>query len=206
MTEVRVVDPNTGGAKGSKPARFDLIPPDVLWELAEHYGKGEEKYPSPEPGVMNWQLGYNWSLSYAALQRHLFLWSKGEDIDAETGTHHLIAVAWHAFCLRWFQEHGRGTDDIGGRVHARRDGGEDRMLQELVFGDPEIVVVQEGREASAIADADPHVNMNDPAMLNRRVRYLEYQLADAKRVIERTQGCLDQAKNALAVAGASDAS
>lgn len=119
MTEVRVVDPNTGGAKGSKPARFDLIPPDVLWELAVHFGKGEEKYPSPEPGIMNWQLGYNWSLSYAALQRHLFLWSKGEDIDEETGTHHLIAVAWHAFCLRWFQEHGMGTDDIGGRVRAR---------------------------------------------------------------------------------------
>ncbi len=121
MTEVRVVDPVTGGAKGSKPARFDLIPPDVLWELATHYGLGEEKYPSPEPGVMNWQLGYNYSLSYAALQRHLFQWSQGEDFDPETGSHHLIAVMWHATCLRWFQAHGKGNDDISGRVHAARD-------------------------------------------------------------------------------------
>lgn len=34
----------TGGQKGSKPARFDLIPTEPLWMLAELYGKGAEKY------------------------------------------------------------------------------------------------------------------------------------------------------------------
>lgn len=111
--EVRVTDPATGGAKGTKAARFDLIPSDILWELAEHYGKGEAKYPSPDDGTgrMNWQLGYRWSLSTAALLRHLYLFLQGEEVDEETGSHHLIAVAWHAIALRWFQGHGVGTDD-----------------------------------------------------------------------------------------------
>lgn len=108
--ETRVVDPETGGAKGSKLARFDMIPPDVLWELAEHYGKGEQKYPSDEAGLPNWMRGYNWELSYAAMQRHLVQWALGEDKDAETGSSHLIAVMWHAAALRWFELHGKGRD------------------------------------------------------------------------------------------------
>lgn len=113
--EVRIVDAS-GGAKGSKLARFDMIPPDVLHELAEHYGHGERKYPSdPETGEANWQLGYRWSLSAAALMRHLNAWLNGEDDDPELGDSHLIAVVWHAFALRWFQIHGRGTDDLQGR-------------------------------------------------------------------------------------------
>ena len=42
--EVRVVDEKTGGIKGQKLARFDLIPPEVEWALAEHYGRGCLKY------------------------------------------------------------------------------------------------------------------------------------------------------------------
>ena len=44
MEELRIVDPNTGGAKGTKIARFSLIPSEFLWALAEHYGKGARKY------------------------------------------------------------------------------------------------------------------------------------------------------------------
>lgn len=103
----------TGGEKGSKLARFDMIPPDILWELAEHYGAGERKYPSdPVTHEANWQKGYAWSLSVAALQRHLSQWLQGEDFDDETWSSHLIAVVWHAMALRWWQLHGRGTDDV----------------------------------------------------------------------------------------------
>jgi hypothetical protein len=85
-----------------------MVPPDVLWELAEHYGKGEAIYPSdPDP---NWQRGYSWRLSVAALHRHLAQWESGEDTDAETGSSHLIAATWHCVALRWFQLHGKGTD------------------------------------------------------------------------------------------------
>jgi len=108
--ETTVVDPETGGAKGQKLARFDMIPPDVLWELAEHYGKGEAKYPSDENGLPNWERGYSWRLSTAALMRHLCAFLKGEDTDTETGSSHLIAVIWHAMALRYFQIHGKGKD------------------------------------------------------------------------------------------------
>ena len=104
--EVRVVDPTTGGEKGSKLARFDLVPPDIAIEWAEHYGKGANKY-----AARNWEKAYAWGLSYAAAQRHLNAFWNGEDFDEETGSSHLIAALWHCAALRWFQLHGKGTDD-----------------------------------------------------------------------------------------------
>jgi hypothetical protein len=106
--ELRVIDPITGGEKGSKLARFDLIPQDVLWMLAEHYGRGAQKYED-----RNWERGYKWSLSYAALMRHLSAFWQGEDTDAETGSPHIIAAVWHAMALAAFQERAIGTDDRG---------------------------------------------------------------------------------------------
>lgn len=35
---------DSGAQKGSKLARYDMIPADALDELARHYGKGAEKY------------------------------------------------------------------------------------------------------------------------------------------------------------------
>ncbi|WP_099021223.1 dATP/dGTP diphosphohydrolase domain-containing protein [Mycolicibacterium palauense] len=94
--EVRTVS-ESGGEKGSKLARFDLIPPTVLWELAEHYGRGAEKYEDD-----NWRRGYDWKYSYAAVQRHLNAFWAGEDIDPETGSKHVVSAAWHCFALAWF--------------------------------------------------------------------------------------------------------
>ena len=102
-----VVDPVTGGQKGQKLARFDLIPPEFEWELAEHYGKGCAKYAD-----RNWELGYAWGLSLGALKRHLNQWLNGETHDPETGSHHLIAVIWHAIALYTFEHRRLGTDDI----------------------------------------------------------------------------------------------
>lgn len=109
MLETLTVDPLTGGKKGSKLARFSLIPRDWLWALAEHYGKGALKYDD-----RNWEKGYRWSLSLDAHDRHLSQWLMGEDDDPETGSSHLIAAAWHLITLWWFHRHGRGTDDIRG--------------------------------------------------------------------------------------------
>lgn len=105
--EVRIVDSETGGEKGQKLARFSLIPSDWLWALAEHYGVGALKY-APD----NWRKGYCWRLSLDAHDRHLMLWRMGMDVDTETGSHHLISAAWHLIALWWFQQHGKGTDDL----------------------------------------------------------------------------------------------
>lgn len=108
--EVRVTS-GTGGAKGSKAARFDLIPPGPLEELAVLYGRGAIKYNETNEDA-NWKRGYAWSLSYAALLRHLQLWwQRTEDHDEEMGVKHLINVAWHAFNLAWFMENRPEFDD-----------------------------------------------------------------------------------------------
>lgn len=104
--EVRVVDPRTGGEKGQKLARFDLIPKRALWLLAELFGRGAQKYAD-----RNWERGYKWSLSFAALMRHLWLFWGGEDIDEETGVPHVINAAWHCLALAEFMETHPDLDD-----------------------------------------------------------------------------------------------
>jgi|ERR1039457_6862124 hypothetical protein len=104
--EIIVTDPVTGGKKGSKLARYDLIPVKPLWKVAELYGRGSEKYAD-----RNWELGYKWSLSYAAMMRHANLFWGGESYDSETGAHHLASVVFHAMALMEFEEQEKGTDD-----------------------------------------------------------------------------------------------
>lgn len=111
MTEVRTVS-STGGEKGVKPERFDLIPAEALTALARHYGAGALKYDDNQ-----WRRGYEWSKSYAALQRHLTAWWAGEDIDEETGSSHMAAAAWHTFTLLTFiSEHPEHDDRYKHRV------------------------------------------------------------------------------------------
>lgn len=73
------------------------------------YGRGAQKY-----APRNWEKGYDWSLSYSALQRHLNAFWGGEDLiqqneagdDPTAGVPHLTAAAWHTFALLdWSQTH-----------------------------------------------------------------------------------------------------
>lgn len=116
---------STGGQKGVKAERYDLIPTGPLRELAQHYGVGANKYAPHQ-----WRMGIDWENLYAALQRHANQWQEGEDFDIcpldekgcqlvdmdgkdfgpiylpqgracfnHTGSHHMAAVAWQAFAL-----------------------------------------------------------------------------------------------------------
>jgi len=133
VAEVRTTS-TTGGQKGTKLQRFDLLPTGPLTALAEHYGVGASKYADN-----NYRRGYEWSKSYAALQRHLTDFWAGKDYDVcsndpdgcrhtdmdgnpfdtgepdtcfnHTGSHHMIAAAWHAFCLFEFAMHHPNHDD-----------------------------------------------------------------------------------------------
>lgn len=151
--EIRSVS-STGGEKGTKIQRFDLIPIGPLTELAEHYGYGARKYADH-----NWRQGYEWGKSYSALFRHLTQFWAGEDYDVcpadnppeggdgcitlnedgeilsqvgwrnggrtclnHTGSHHMVAVAWHAFTLLEYKDVFPDFDDryIQARVEAER--------------------------------------------------------------------------------------
>lgn len=133
MAETRTTS-STGGQKGVKLQRFDLIPVGPLTALAEHYGKGARKYANHQ-----WRNGYEWSKTYAALMRHITAWWAGFDYDVcsndpegcshvtadgkpyeatepdtcynHTGSHHLAAVAWHSFAGLEFVERFPEHDD-----------------------------------------------------------------------------------------------
>lgn len=108
-TETRIVDSETGGEKGEKLQQFSEIPGDWLWELASVYGYGANKYSRG-----NFLRGYQWTLSYDALQRHITQWLRGESVDSESGRHHLAHAAWHLATLFVFERRGLGTDDLRG--------------------------------------------------------------------------------------------
>lgn len=97
--EVRVVDPTTGGEKGSKPQRYDLLPWNALDRVAEVYGFGTLKY-----AAWNWSRGYVWSLSFAAMLRHQAAFWMGEDDDPQSGLPHMAHAVFHALALIYFSE------------------------------------------------------------------------------------------------------
>lgn len=107
--EVRVIDPKTGGEKGRKLAQLGALDPQAIMRVAEVAGFGAEKYAR-----YNFAKGYDWSLSYDALQRHLHAFWGGEDVDRESLLPHLAHAAWHCLALLTFLQRGRGTDD---RLH-----------------------------------------------------------------------------------------
>lgn len=105
MTEVRTTS-STGGEKGVKPERYDLIPVEAMALVAQLYGKGAEKYEAH-----NWRRGYEWSKSYQALQRHVTAFWGGEDLDPEMQLPHLASVIFHALTLMTFMEEQPQFDD-----------------------------------------------------------------------------------------------
>lgn len=110
-TETVITDPETGGRKGQKLARLGSLDPAALLTLAEVSGFGAQKY-----ATFNYLKGYDWSLSFDAMQRHALKHWAGEDLDPESGLPHIAHAAWHALALLSFLQRGVGSDD-------RPDGG-----------------------------------------------------------------------------------
>lgn len=106
MTEVRITDPDTGGQKGQKDVELHAIPWESLQEIGKVFKFGAEKYDD-----YNYRKGYRWSLSFDALQRHLWAWWDGEEVDPESGYNHMAHVAWHAIVMLYYTLTGRGKDD-----------------------------------------------------------------------------------------------
>jgi hypothetical protein len=73
-------------------ARVDLIDPLLMLSAAKGLEFGL-KY-----GEHNWRKGMQWSRIYGGLLRHLFAFWQREDIDEESGNHHLD----HAACMLMF--------------------------------------------------------------------------------------------------------
>jgi len=98
---------NQGAKETGCKARFDLIPPYPLWELAKAYNiGGGNKYHE-----RSWEKGISYGSIIGALLRHVYKWIAGEKVDPEDGIHHLAHAAWCCFTLMEYQQTHMELDD-----------------------------------------------------------------------------------------------
>jgi hypothetical protein len=86
--------------------RYDLLPADGLEELVRVFTVGAAKYAD-----RNWELGMDWSRVFGSLMRHCWKFWRGEEIDPETGCHHMAHAAWNAMALVTYSTRKIGKDD-----------------------------------------------------------------------------------------------
>lgn len=104
--EVRTISA-TGGEKGMKPERYDLLPKPGLDAMARVYDFGASKYADH-----NWRRGYEWSKSISAALRHMMAFQDGETSDPESGLPHPAHAMFHmAAVLTWLEEQGEGAQN-----------------------------------------------------------------------------------------------
>ncbi|MDI6854411.1 MAG: DUF5664 domain-containing protein [Deltaproteobacteria bacterium] len=86
--------------------RYDLVSPKALRHLVEVYTMGAEKYDD-----RNWERGLPLMETFASLQRHAWAWAEGEDLDPESGLHHMAHVMWNAAAILHFYGSRPDLDD-----------------------------------------------------------------------------------------------
>ena len=95
-----------GGKADRGKARYDLIPAEALEGMAQALTVGLDKYED-----RNWEHGMDWGRVYGALQRHLWAWWGGEEIDPESGLSHLHHAACCVAFLQTYEAREIGTDN-----------------------------------------------------------------------------------------------
>ncbi len=87
--------------------RFDLVPAAALEEVVKIFTYGAKKYDD-----RNWEKGLSWGRLFAAIQRHLWSWWKGENIDEESGLPYLAHAACSILMLIEYDKREKcGRDD-----------------------------------------------------------------------------------------------
>mgnify|MGYP003631491373 CR=1 FL=1 len=90
----------------TKPSTH-FIPKPPLYEVANALLEGALKY-----GAYNWRVaGVRASIYYSACGRHLDAWLEGEDIDPESGIHHVSKAIAGLLVIRDAMMAGKFSDD-----------------------------------------------------------------------------------------------
>ena len=101
---------NPGQEPGKKfdagKTRYDLLPGDVLEEIAVIFTQGAEKY-----GDHNWSQGMSWGRVFGAAMRHMWAFWTGKTTDQESGRPHLAHAIVNLMFLLAYYIRGVGTDD-----------------------------------------------------------------------------------------------
>lgn len=105
MNETKPTNPKE--ALGIRKVPMHCVPRGPLMELGLAMMEGGRKY-----GAHNYRdMGVRASTYYDAIQRHVDAWWEGEDIDPDSGIHHLIKAMACIIVLRDSQWMGNCTDD-----------------------------------------------------------------------------------------------
>ena len=86
--------------------RYDLIPGDALHEVVKVLSNGAEKYAD-----RNWEIGQPWGKVFGAMMRHCWAWWRGEELDKESGLHHMAHAGVEALFLLAYALRKVGIDD-----------------------------------------------------------------------------------------------
>ncbi len=86
--------------------RYDLLDPYALDEVTKIYTFGCDKYQDH-----NWRKGIKWSRVFGALMRHSWAFWRGEEIDSESGLHHMAHAAWNCLTLINYSKYRKDFDD-----------------------------------------------------------------------------------------------
>ena len=71
---------------GDTKTPHHLVPPRVLEEVAWAMNEGAKKY-----GAFNYRkAGVKFHTYYSSTRRHIDKWYEGEDIDPDSGLHHIV--------------------------------------------------------------------------------------------------------------------
>lgn len=101
-------DAKGSGARANrgKPS-FSLVPMHTLAGAARVFMGGKLKY-----APYNWAKGMAWSVPFDCLMRHMFKWFYfGEELDQESGEHHLDYAICNLLMLRHYIEAFKEGDD-----------------------------------------------------------------------------------------------
>lgn len=92
---------------------MSLIRPEFQKGLAKALTYGYTKYEEKRGDVQNYLKGdgFHYSTIYDSLHRHLAEWWQGNDIDEESGIHHLHMAAANLMFLSVYEGCGKGIDD-----------------------------------------------------------------------------------------------
>lgn len=86
--------------------RYDLLPPDALEYMVDVFTYGARKYED-----RNWEKGMKWGRVFGATMRHLWAFWRGQDIDPESGLHHIAHAAANCLFLLAYAMRKVGEDD-----------------------------------------------------------------------------------------------
>ena len=94
------------------------IPPGFIIELANHFALGMVKHPDLDQQP-NWTRGQYYTTVMDSMERHIQKFKAGEAMDTDFITsHHMIAVAWAACVLWFFDTHAELYKDFDDRLWA----------------------------------------------------------------------------------------